>query len=112
MMKEGTPAVHASTVREFLQIISDQAKAATAGIERPGLLQMSRLHPASEQLVPSRYVIGDVEHMIEAAVGRLRQVSGEAINMTPQVEEGSVIVLGKCHRKCHRLERQPVTLDR
>jgi hypothetical protein len=69
MMKEGTAAVQASTVREFLQIISDQAKAATAGLERPGLLQMSRLHPASEQLIPSRYVIGDVEHMVEAAVG-------------------------------------------
>jgi hypothetical protein len=67
-MKEGTAAVYASTVREFLQIISDQAKAATAGLERPGLLQMSRLHPASEQLVPSRYVIGDVKHMVEAAV--------------------------------------------
>ena len=67
-MKEGTAAVHTSTVREFLQIISDQAKAATAGLERPGVLQMSRLHPASEQLVPSRFEIGDVAHMFEAAV--------------------------------------------
>jgi AAA domain len=67
-MKEGTAGVHTSTVREFLQIISDQAKAATAGLGRPGVLQMSRLHPASEQLVPSRYMIGDVEHMVEAAI--------------------------------------------
>jgi hypothetical protein len=68
MVKEGTAAIHSSTVREFLQIINDQARAATAGIERPGVLQMSRLHPTSEQLVPSRYVIGDVEHMLQAAV--------------------------------------------
>jgi predicted transcriptional regulator len=67
-MKEGTAAVQASTVREFLQIINDQAKAATAGLERPGLLQMSRLHPASETLVPSRYVIGDVERMVRDAI--------------------------------------------
>jgi hypothetical protein len=67
-MKEGTAAIHSSTVREFLQIISDQARAATASLERPGLLQISRLHPASEQLVPSRYMIGDVEHMLKAAV--------------------------------------------
>jgi predicted transcriptional regulator len=67
-MKEGTASIHTSTVREFLQIISDQAKAATAGLERPGVLQMSRLHPASEQLVPSRFLIGDVEHMVAAAI--------------------------------------------
>jgi RecA-family ATPase len=67
-MKEGTATVHASTVREFLQIISDQAKAATAGLERPGLLQMSRLHPSSETLVPSRYAIADVEHMVRDAI--------------------------------------------
>jgi Protein of unknown function (DUF3987)/RepB DNA-primase from phage plasmid len=67
-MKEGTASVHAATVREFLQIISDQAKAATAGLERPGLLQLSRLHPTDEKLVPSRFEIGDVEHMVQAGV--------------------------------------------
>jgi hypothetical protein len=67
-MKEGTASVYASTVREFLQIISAQAKAATGSLERPGLLQMSRLHPTSEQLVPSRYLIDDIEHMVAAAV--------------------------------------------
>jgi hypothetical protein len=29
---------------------------------------MSRLHPTSEQLVPSRYLIDDIEHMVAAAV--------------------------------------------
>jgi hypothetical protein len=68
MMKEGTATIHASTVREFLQIISDQAKAATANLDRPGVLQISRLHPSAKELVPSRFLIGDVEHMVAAAV--------------------------------------------
>jgi hypothetical protein len=38
------------------------------GIERPGLLQMSRLHPSSELLVPSRFLLDDVEHMISVAI--------------------------------------------
>jgi AAA domain/IclR helix-turn-helix domain len=67
-MKEGTAAVHASTVREFLYIIVAQAKAALAGIDRPGFLQLSRLHPTSETLVPSRFSIGDVESMINTAI--------------------------------------------
>jgi AAA domain/RepB DNA-primase from phage plasmid len=68
MMKEGTAAVQSSTVREFLHIIAAQAKAALNGVDRPGFLQISRLHPASEDLVPSRYQLDDLEHMIGAAV--------------------------------------------
>ena len=68
MMKEGTATVHISTVREFMHIITAQAKAALAGIEKPGFLQISRLHPSSEQLVPSRYMLDDIEHMVRAAV--------------------------------------------
>jgi hypothetical protein len=67
-MKEGTSAVHASIVREFMHIIAAQAKAALAGIENPGVLQLSRLHPASEDLVPSRFMLDDIEHLIRAAV--------------------------------------------
>jgi RecA-family ATPase len=67
-MKEGTAIVHTATVREFLHIITAQAKAALAGIERPGLLQLSRLHPTSEQLIPSRFIPDDIERMIEAAI--------------------------------------------
>lgn len=67
-MKEGTAGVVPSTVREFMHIITAQARAATAGIERPGVLQMSRLHPTSENLVPSRFTLDDIEHMIEAAI--------------------------------------------
>jgi AAA domain-containing protein len=68
-MKPPGAAVHASTVREFLHVVTAQAKAATTGLKRPGLLQISRLHPSSEQLVPSRYMLADVERMISAAIG-------------------------------------------
>jgi hypothetical protein len=61
-------SVSTSTVREFLTTITAQAKAALNGVKQPGYLQMSRLHPASEDLVPSRYQLDDVERMIKAAV--------------------------------------------
>src|SRR5262245_65407889 len=67
-MKEGTATVHASTVREFLHIIVAQARAALAGIEKPGLLQLSRLHPTSETLVPSRFLLDDIENMVKASI--------------------------------------------
>jgi AAA domain/IclR helix-turn-helix domain len=60
--------VQASIVREFIHIIAAQAKAALAGFEKPGHLQISRLHPTSERLIPSRFVIDDVEHMVGAAI--------------------------------------------
>jgi DNA-binding transcriptional ArsR family regulator len=63
-----TAPVQKSVVREFIHIITAQAKAALAGIERPGLLQISRLHPTSESLVPSRFMLDDVERMIEASI--------------------------------------------
>src|SRR5262245_18403789 len=68
-MKEGTATVHASTVREFLKSIVAHARAALAGIEKPGLLQLSRLHPTSETLVPSRFLLDDIEHMGKASIG-------------------------------------------
>src|SRR5262249_20717033 len=57
------------TVRAFLEAIVMQARAALGTDARPGLLQLTRLHPASEVLVPSRFTLGGVEHMIETATG-------------------------------------------
>jgi hypothetical protein len=63
-----TAPVSRETVREFMITIAAQAKAALAGMEKPGYLQMSRLHPTSEKLVPSRYKLDDVERMIADAI--------------------------------------------
>src|SRR5262249_9544420 len=56
------------TVREFIQAIATQAKAALGAGGNPGLLQLTRLHPTSEDLVPTRYALDDVERMIAAAI--------------------------------------------
>jgi hypothetical protein len=66
-----TIGVEIDDVREFLHIIVTQARAALAGVDRPGVLQLTRLHPtdAQERLVPSRFMINDdVERMVSLAV--------------------------------------------
>jgi hypothetical protein len=60
------------TVREFLTIIAAQAKNALNGATKPGFLQMSRLHPIDETLVPTRYQINDVDRMVADAVAHAR----------------------------------------
>jgi hypothetical protein len=69
-MKPPGAATHAATVREFLTIIAAQAKAALNGIDKSGLLQLSRLHPSDEDgsPVPTRHKLGDTERMIETAI--------------------------------------------
>jgi hypothetical protein len=69
--------VNISAVREFIYTIAAQAKAALNGAEVPGLLQLSRLHPDNNKLVPSRFHIDDIERMIEAAAGH----SGRGYNV-------------------------------
>jgi hypothetical protein len=68
MMKPPGAGVHAPTVREFLHIITAQARAALGGSKARGVLQLSRLHPYDETLVPSRFELADIEHMVAAAV--------------------------------------------
>ena len=60
--------INRETVREFITAIAARAQAALKGKEKPGYLQMSRLHPASNELVPSRYKPDDVERMINDAI--------------------------------------------
>jgi hypothetical protein len=57
-------------VREFVQAIATQAKAALQGNKKlkPGLLQISRLHPTEEKMVPNRFAVDDVEQMVQRAL--------------------------------------------
>ena len=58
-------------VRKFIEIIVAQAKAATKHLKEPGLLQVSLLHPLSEDLVPYRYALDNpklVEQMTREIV--------------------------------------------
>jgi hypothetical protein len=53
-------------IAEFLTIISNYAKQATDGMPDPGVLQLSKAHPDAK-LVPQRFMISDVDHMVKAA---------------------------------------------
>ena len=55
-------------VRECIQAIAAQAKSALSTGTNSGLLQLSRLHPTSENPVPTRYALDDIEDMIKAAI--------------------------------------------
>jgi RepB DNA-primase from phage plasmid len=68
MLKAGNATVDTAVVREFLYTIAAQARVALADLDKPGLLQLSRLHPSSETIVPSRFVLADVELMVAAAI--------------------------------------------
>jgi hypothetical protein len=55
-------------VREFLTVLAAQAKAALRGFNSPGVMQLSRLHPASEKFVSTRYRVDDTDRMVRAAL--------------------------------------------
>ena len=61
--------VDEATVRQFIEIISAHARQVINGAGPPGVLQLSRLNPLDERLVPSRFTLDDVESMVRTAVG-------------------------------------------
>jgi len=61
-------AVDEETVRKFVSLIHEQAARALNGIERPGVLQLTRLHPLDKKLVPTRFRIDDVDGMTKQAI--------------------------------------------
>jgi RepB DNA-primase N-terminal domain len=64
-----TAQVDETTVRQFIEILSAHAVQVTNGTNRAGVLQLCRLNPADEKIVPSRFSIDDVERMVKTAVG-------------------------------------------
>jgi hypothetical protein len=66
--QESAVTTNADEVRRFLTIVSEQAQRAFEGIEHPGLLQLTTLHPASDKLVPARYTLNDVDGMTKDAI--------------------------------------------
>jgi hypothetical protein len=61
------PIVDEPTVRRFVELIHARAAHAINGGDA-GVLQLVRIHPADGSISVSRYVIGDVEHMVQDAV--------------------------------------------
>jgi len=57
------------TVRAFMEAIHAAAGTACAGLDQPGLLQLTRIHPSGgPTIVSGRFEIGDVGNMTAAAV--------------------------------------------
>lgn len=68
-MHSGNLQADPAVVRAFLEIINGQAARALHGAEQPGLLQIVRMHPAGGKPVASRFNLGAVDRMTEAALG-------------------------------------------
>jgi hypothetical protein len=88
--------VDEATVRKFLALIHEQARQALDGVEHPGFLQLTRLHPLDNKAVPTRFRIGDVDAMARQAIADARAghnvyVEGRTIaEQTPPRERGSI----------------------
>ena len=69
-MNANTPHPHLdpAVVREGLEIIHRQAASALVGVERPGYLQLVRIHPVDGKLISTSFVIGDVDGLAAQAV--------------------------------------------
>ncbi|MBR1211332.1 DNA-primase RepB domain-containing protein [Bradyrhizobium sp. JYMT SZCCT0180] len=60
--------VDEATVHKFVSLIHEQAARALRDVARPGFLQLTRLHPLDNKLVPTRFQIGDVDGMVQQAI--------------------------------------------
>src|SRR5262245_4090800 len=61
--------IDTATIRRFIEIISSHVKLAINGTGQPGVLQLCRISPIDESVVPSRFLLDDVEHMVKTAIG-------------------------------------------
>jgi hypothetical protein len=67
-MSAAVVAVDEAMVREFIEIISRHAVSLANGAGKPGFLQLTRLSPLDENLVPSRFRLDDADGMIKTAI--------------------------------------------
>jgi hypothetical protein len=64
-----TAQVDEATVRQFIEIISAHARQVINGTGPKGVLQLCRINPIDESVVPSRFTLDDIENMVKTAVG-------------------------------------------
>ena len=64
-----TAQVDEATVRQFIEIISAHARQVINGAGPKGVLQLCRINPIDENVVPTRFTLDDVENMVRTAVG-------------------------------------------
>ena len=83
-----TVAIDEATVRQFIEIISAHAQQVISGNDPPGVLQLCRINPIDESVVPSRFAINDIEHMIKTAIGDA--AAGHNVYIEPRTLSGNV----------------------
>jgi putative DNA primase/helicase len=64
-----TVQIDEATVRQFIELISQHVKATINGAGPPGVLQICRISPIDDSVVPNRFVPDDIENMVKTAVG-------------------------------------------
>jgi RepB DNA-primase from phage plasmid len=58
-----------ATVRQFIKLISTHVQQAINGAGPPGVLQICRISPIDESIVPNRFMPDDVDNMVKTAIG-------------------------------------------
>src|SRR4051812_23553215 len=60
--------VDTAEVRAFMELVHAQAARALEGATRPGVLQLVSIHPSGGSAVSTRFAIGQIDRMVEAAI--------------------------------------------
>jgi hypothetical protein len=64
-----SPQIDEATVRRFIELISTHACQTINGAGPKGVLQLCRISPIDESIVPSRFNLDDIDNMVRTAVG-------------------------------------------
>lgn len=93
MNASSPPIADPIAVRAFCEVIHNAAAVALEGANRPGMLQLVRIHPADEKAIPSQFKIGEIDLMARHAVmhagaGYNVYVETRTVEETPRGERG------------------------
>src|SRR5262249_27565959 len=64
-----TTQIDEATVRQFIELISKHVREAINGAGPPGVLQICRISPIDESVVPNRFVPDNIDNMVKTVVG-------------------------------------------
>jgi hypothetical protein len=64
-----TAQVDEGTVRQFIELISAHVRQVINGAGPPGVLQICRISPIDESVVPNRFNLDDIDNTVSTAIG-------------------------------------------
>ena len=87
--------IDATTVRQFVTLLHERADKALAGVDNRGVLHLCTIAPDSPGLNLQEFNIGDVDHMVEAAIlaaesGNNVYVEGRTVRSGRPGERGKI----------------------